>query len=75
MYLFSKLTDLLPPSLRPRAKAAWPMIGTAIGVAVQWAVTGEFDRAELVTAITGAAAAVLTYEVPNKPAVRAARRA
>jgi hypothetical protein len=37
-------------------------------VAIQWAVTGEFDRAELVTALTGLSAAVITYLVPNAPA-------
>lgn len=68
MYILETLTNLLPASLRDRAKAAWPMIGTAVGTGVQWAATGEFDRAELVTAITGAAAAILVYAVPNKPA-------
>jgi hypothetical protein len=30
-----------------------PAVVTLIAVVVQWAVTGEFDRAELVTAIMG----------------------
>lgn len=49
------------------AKAIAPAVGTVIAVALQWVITGEFDRAELVTALTGLSAAVLSYWVPNAP--------
>lgn len=47
------------------AKAIAPAVGTVIAVVIQIAATGEFDRAELVTAITGLAAALASYLVPN----------
>lgn len=68
MFLLSKLTALLPAGLQPLAKAVWPAIGTLAAVAVQWIATGEFDRAELTTAITGLVAALVTYGVPNRSA-------
>jgi VIT1/CCC1 family predicted Fe2+/Mn2+ transporter len=49
------------------AKAIVPAVATILAVAIQWAVTGEFDRAELATALTGLLAAVVTYVVPNTP--------
>lgn len=66
MYLLDRLTNLLPLRLRPYAKAAYPAIGTAVAVVVQWIATGEFDRAELVTTLTGIPAALLTLGVPNR---------
>lgn len=39
--------------------AVIPAAGSLIAVAIQWAVTGELDRAELVTALTGFSAALL----------------
>lgn len=69
MYLFDKLTNLLPEGLRARAKSVYPALGTLIATGSQWAVTGEFDRVELVTIITGMAASLLTYTVPNKKTV------
>lgn len=65
MYVLAFLTNLLPPRLRPLAKATWPAILTVVAVVVQWVATGEFDRAELVTTLTGLPAAILTYLVPN----------
>jgi hypothetical protein len=69
MFALNALTNLLPAGLRPLAKACWPAIATLVAVAVQWIATGEFDRSELVTAITGLCAALLTYWVPNVPQV------
>jgi hypothetical protein len=70
MYLFNRLTALLPTGLQPYAKAVYPALGTIVGVAVQWIATGEFDRAETVTAISGAIAALLAYAPPNRPLPR-----
>jgi len=50
----------------PYLKAVAPAVGTLLAVGIQWAVTGEFGRAELATALTGLMAATLTYLVPNK---------
>jgi hypothetical protein len=49
------------------AKALAPAAGTVLAVAVQWGVTGSFDRAELVTALTGLSAAAITFWIPNAP--------
>lgn len=65
MYLLGRLTNLLPLRWRPYAKAAWPAIGTVVAILVQWIATGEFDRSEFVTALTGLPAALLTFSVPN----------
>jgi hypothetical protein len=69
--ILSLLVDRLPARLQPYAKAVLPFVIAAAAVVVQWAITGEFDRAELVTAITGAGAALVTLLAPNKrPALR-----
>lgn len=57
-------------ALRPYLKAVAPALLTVTAVAVQWIVTGEYDRAELVTTITGLASATLTYFVRNEDTVR-----
>lgn len=62
------LTNLLPVSLRPYAKAVLPFIGTLVAIGVQWIVTGEYDRAELSTTLTGLIAAFVTLLAPNKAA-------
>lgn len=56
-------------NLKPYLKAIVPFVATILAVALQWAVTGEFDRAEMVTAITGLLASAVTYLVPNAPVV------
>lgn len=56
-------------ALRPYLKAILPAVGTVIAVLIQWGATGEFDRAELVTALTGLTSALVTYAVPNRPAL------
>lgn len=58
---------MLPKPLQPYAKAAVPFVASLLAVAVQWAVTGEYDRAELVTQITGLGSALLSLLVPNEP--------
>ena len=50
---------------RSFAKALVPAAGTALAVGIQWVASGEFDRAELATALTGLSAAAITYLVPN----------
>lgn len=57
---------MLPKSLQPYAKAIAPFTLTLVAIAIQWAVTGEYDRAELTTTLTGLSAALLTYLVPNR---------
>lgn len=59
----------MPASLRPYAKAVLPFALTLIAVIGQVIATGEFDRAEFATALTGALAALVTYSVRNEPAV------
>jgi hypothetical protein len=56
--------------LSPKATMAGlvPALSTVAAVLVQWAVTGEFDRSELATAVTGlvtaALAAVAAWDAP-----------
>jgi hypothetical protein len=38
-----------------------PTLATLIGVLIAWAVSGEFDRLELVAAVSGFSAAVLAF--------------
>lgn len=47
--------------LSPKAVLAGviPALGTVAAVLVQWAVTGEYDRAELVTSLVGLSSAGL----------------
>lgn len=66
MYLLDRLTGLLPVKLQDRAKAIYPALGTLVATGAHWASTGEFDRVELVTIVTGMVASLLTYSVPNR---------
>src|SRR5262249_19071345 len=59
------LAKLLPPSLRPFAKAVIPAVGTLIAVGIQYLSTGEFDRAEMTTAITGLSTALVAFLATN----------
>jgi hypothetical protein len=59
------LAKLLPPSLRPFAKAILPALGTLIAIGVQYGTTGEFDRAEMTTAITGLSTALVAFLATN----------
>lgn len=61
------LTALLPARLQPYAKAALPFLATLAAIAVQWIATGEYDRAELTTTITGLGTTLLAFAVPNLP--------
>lgn len=54
-------------NLRPYMKAVQPALLTLLAVAIQWVVTGEYDRAELATTLTGFAAATVTYWTSNEP--------
>lgn len=49
----------------PFAKAIAPALVTLLAVGIQVVATGEFDRAELATALTGLVAALSSYLVPN----------
>lgn len=57
----------LPARLQPYAKALLPAVGTLVAIAVQLAVTGEYDRAELTTTITGLGATIVAFVFPNIP--------
>ena len=46
-------------------KALVPAAVTLIATLTQWGVTGEFDQAEVWTAVGGFATAILVYVVPN----------
>lgn len=54
-------------TLKPYLKAVVPALATLIGVAGQWVATGEFDRAETATAITGGLTSLLAFAVRNEP--------
>lgn len=56
---------MLPESLQGYAKAAYPALLTLIGVIGQVIATGEFDRAEFATVVTGLLAAGVSFLVPN----------
>lgn len=60
---------VLPAAWQPYAKSVTPFILTIIAVVGQWAATGEFDRAELVTALVGIAGSAVSYVVPNGAAI------
>jgi hypothetical protein len=62
------LVRLLPASLQGSAKALIPAVGTVIAVAAQYAATGAFDQAQLITAITGLSAAFVTHRTTNNAA-------
>lgn len=66
MSLLEKLTNALPASLQPYAKAVTPAVLTLVAVGVQWVNSGVFDQDEVKTAVIGAVTAVLTYAIPNK---------
>lgn len=51
----------------PFLKAIAPALLTVVAILIQVGVTGEFDRAELVTALTGFAASIVAYIAPNAP--------
>jgi hypothetical protein len=49
--------------LSPKAvlAAVLPTLGGVVAVAVQWVATGEFDRAELATALSAVSASALAF--------------
>jgi peptidoglycan/LPS O-acetylase OafA/YrhL len=55
------------PKSAQAAKAITPLILALVATLIQWVTTGSFDTAELVTAVTGTVAALITYIVPNLP--------
>lgn len=64
--VFSRIVSYLPAPVRPYAKAFIPFVGTLVAVGVQYATTGEYDRAELTTTLTGMGAALMTFLFPNQ---------
>jgi hypothetical protein len=62
------LVRLLPAPLQGSAKALVPALGTVIAVVAQYAATGAFDQAQLITAITGLSAAFVTHRTTNNAA-------
>jgi hypothetical protein len=46
-------------------KSLLPFVCTLLAVGVQYGVTGEFDKAEVATAITGIGASLVTLLTPN----------
>lgn len=46
-------------------KSLLPFIGTLLAVGIQYFATGEFDKAEVATALTGISASLITLLVPN----------
>jgi len=66
MYALEKLTALLPPKLRPAAKAFYPLIVALATAGVSWATTGNLSTTEIKAAAGGAILALITYVVPNR---------
>lgn len=56
--------------MKPYMKAVAPALMTVVAVLIQVIVTGEYDRAELTTTLTGLAAATLSYFVRNEDTER-----
>jgi hypothetical protein len=56
-------TYMVNGQISPKAflAAVLPTLGGVIAVGVQWAITGEFDRAELVTALSAVGSAALAF--------------
>ncbi len=46
-------------------KALMPFILSLLAMVVSWVTTGDFDRLELGTIVSGAITSVLVYWVPN----------
>jgi hypothetical protein len=51
-----------PGTISPKAilATALPALATLAAVIIQWAVSGEFDKAELATAVSGVVASLLS---------------
>lgn len=68
MYLLEKITNLLPPKLRPCAKAVWPPVVALAGAGASWAATGNLNTAEVRTAAGGIILGLVSFAVPNRDA-------
>ena len=57
------ITPLETSGLSPKAilAAVLPTLGGVVAVGIQWIATGEFDRAELVTALTAVSTSLLAF--------------
>lgn len=55
----------VPVSIQPFLKAVAPAVLTVLAVLIDWAINGSFNKQTLTIAITGLAAAIVTYFVPN----------
>jgi uncharacterized membrane protein (GlpM family) len=63
--ILTRLVGLLPPVLRPYAKAILPAAATGVTVLAHWIVTGEFNADELKIAVEGAALSLVAFLFPN----------
>lgn len=68
--MLARITDMLPPFLRPYAKAVTPAAATIVTVAAQWIATGDLNAAELRTAVEGALLALVAFAFPNVSATK-----
>jgi len=64
--ILTALVARLPARAQPYAKALVPAVGTMLAVGVQYVATGELDRAELTTALTGFGTTIATLLTPNR---------
>lgn len=48
-------------SPKARLAALIPAFGSVVAILIQWAITGEYDRSELVTTVTGLSASLLAF--------------
>lgn len=69
--VFDALTNLLPVSLRPYAKAVYPFVLTIILTVAQAIINKDvLDTNTLVTAVVGLVTTLAAFVPPNKPYVR-----
>lgn len=64
--MLGKIVALLPARLQPYAKCVVPAAATAVSVVASWIISGEFNDAELKTAVEGALLSLVAYLFPNK---------
>lgn len=63
----NQVVNLLPKAWQPYAKALAPVVMTLVGVASQYAATGQLDSDSLAIGVGGLVTTVLVFVLPNKP--------
>jgi len=61
------IVDLLPPALRPAAKAVVAALVPLIGLVLTGLLTGRWDDAAIAGGLTAVVSALLVHQTPNEP--------